>query len=189
MTRVSMSTITGHFFDLANPADSRIDIVQIALALSKLCRYTGHTRSHYSVAQHSVIVSHAVPPHLAMQGLLHDAAEAFTGDISAPVKRLVPEFKALERRIEESIFPRLGIPVDLAPEVKEADILVRRTELRDLLTWPVVDEHDDWRDVRTGPVLSYRIAALPDDKAAQLFMDRYYQLLADLPPGTFGGGA
>src|SRR5690349_6806238 len=100
-----MSTITTHSgvqFDLLKPDPSVVHLEDIAHALSHLCRYTGHCNRFYSVAEHSVIVSLMVPPSepkLAMQGLLHDATEAYVNDLARPLKDLLPEYKEIEMRV------------------------------------------------------------------------------------------
>lgn len=122
---------TGRYFDFVNPQP--LTIQEVAHALSKLCRFTGHCSKFYSVAQHSVHVSELLPAELAMQGLLHDAVEAVMGDMSGPLKRLFPEYKALEHRIEAVILNGFGLPATLDPQVKRADLIALRTEQRDLM--------------------------------------------------------
>src|SRR5688500_14252940 len=83
-------TYTGKEFYPLKPELDKIDIEDIAHALSNLCRFTGHTKQFYSVAQHSVLASEFVRvydnPHLNLFVLLHDASEAYICDISRPLK-------------------------------------------------------------------------------------------------------
>ena len=120
-TKSSISTVSGRFFDILKPEDYEFDIDEIATALSNICRYTGHVNKFYSVAEHSVLVSHLVPSRLALAGLLHDASEAFVGDVSSPLKKLLPEYKRIEERVQEAIADQVGLPYPFPQEVHEAD--------------------------------------------------------------------
>lgn len=129
---------TGGLCYVHNPASSSIDIRDIAAALSRLCRFGGHLRDdvdHYSVAQHSVLVSRVCRPENALVGLLHDATEAYLQDLIQPLKRSLPTYKELERIWAREIGERFGLGprlVDLPPDVKEADKILLATEMRDL---------------------------------------------------------
>ena len=129
------TTYAGIQFDLLNPKPEDIHIADIAHALSQQCRYNGHCDSFYSVAQHSVLVSQVVPPGLAVRALLHDAAEAYVGDIVRAVKRLPwlrASWEAFESTIQDVICESFGIEAEMAPEIKEADDRMALTEMRDL---------------------------------------------------------
>jgi len=82
-----IQTISGRKFPLAEPDPNQIDIEDIAHALSMLCRFNGHCTQFYSVAEHSMHVSHEISNDLALAGLLHDAAEAYLGDVPSPLKK------------------------------------------------------------------------------------------------------
>lgn len=119
---------SGRMFDFNNPTP--ITVGEAAHSLSKLCRFTGHCSEFYSVAQHSILVSRILMnhPQLMLQGLMHDAVEAVLGDMSGPLKKLFPEYKALERKIEKVILQGFGLPDDLHPYVKRADLIALKVE-------------------------------------------------------------
>ncbi len=116
-------TYTGRVFNYDDIDFDSIDIVDIAHALSQLCRYTGQTRMFYSVAQHSMLVAEKMPggPEEKLVGLLHDAAEAYTNDLSSPLKKYLrrPEddwegaitdvYGYLQDRITAVIYGKYGI--------------------------------------------------------------------------------
>lgn len=143
-----MSERKGHYFQVSSgkpfwPLDPRmneIDIHDIANALSKICRFGGHGRYFYSVAQHSVLVSYIVAPELAMAGLLHDAAEAYVGDMVRPLKRSMPAFQDAEDRLQDMVYRKYlndayvdGEDTGEEAEIKKADNIALMTEVRDLL--------------------------------------------------------
>ena len=128
-----IQTFSGQKFDLLDPQPDMVHLDDIAHALSLICRFTGHTTRFYSVAQHSLFVSRIVPPRLAFEGLMHDAAEAYVGDVSSPLKSLLPDYKLIEQRIWRVIADKYSIPHILSTAVKHADLVALMTERRDIL--------------------------------------------------------
>lgn len=136
-------TASGVQFDLEYPTADMVLVGDIAGALSKLCRYTGHLKGDefYSVAQHSVLVSNLVPEEFAFEGLLHDAAEAYIGDVSSPLKKMLADYRRVEHNIERVIRNKFALPPLMSPEVKKADHLALGIEARQFLPpdptpWP-----------------------------------------------------
>jgi hypothetical protein len=130
----SIRTASGGRFYLCDPDPAELDVEVIAHSLSKLCRYTGHTSSHYSVAQHCVVVSRIVPRDLAMAGLMHDASEAYIGDISRPLKIVLEDLApgivpGIENAIHAAVAERFGFLYPHDPLVKDADNVALATEL------------------------------------------------------------
>ncbi len=127
-----IQTISGRQFWPLDPRPEEVFIEDIAWALSMLCRYGGHCRRFYSVAEHSVWVSDNVPEEDALWGLLHDATEAYLVDVPRPVKRCLPAYRAYEDALARVIAERFGLPWPMPEAVKQVDtamLLVERDQL------------------------------------------------------------
>ena len=119
-----IETFTGKKFHLLDPQPEEVCIEDIAHALALSCRFCGHVRQFYSVAEHSIHVSNICEPVDALWGLLHDASEAYIADLSRPVKHCTPvgpPYIAVEARIMAVIAAKFGLPTTMPPGVKVAD--------------------------------------------------------------------
>ena len=130
----SIRTYSGLIFWPLNPHPALIGIGDIAHALAHQCRFGGHSRAFYSVAQHSVRVSEICATEDALWGLLHDASEAYLVDVPAPLKQL-PEFAAYRRaeeRLQALIMERFGLSAQQPASVTAADLQLLMIEMREL---------------------------------------------------------
>ena len=119
----TITTWTGAAFDFARPLESEIRLDDIAHSLGMLCRFNGHIRRFYSVAQHSVLVSRLVEPEHALHALFHDAPEAYVGDMTAPLKKSMGSYQELEAKVAINIRAELdlGLLTDGDAPIKAAD--------------------------------------------------------------------
>ncbi|MFL1908361.1 HD family hydrolase [Plesiomonas shigelloides] len=169
-----INTQSGRHFNYQRPRAEDICIDDIATALSHECRFAGHTEQFYSVAQHSVLVSTMLPPELALEGLLHDAMEAYYKDIPTPLKSLMPGYKKLEAECDAIIRNMFNLPPAMSPQVKHCDLIALATERRDLglddgVPWPQLDG--------LAPLEEPIIPLLPAQARAR-FMARFNELTA-----------
>ncbi|WP_397452498.1 phosphohydrolase [Pseudomonas sp. NA-150] len=131
-----MSVILTRFnkhFNLRSPNAELIDPRDIAHALAHLCRFYGHTSEFYSVAQHSCIVADLVPEEHKLAALLHDATEAYVGDMARPLKACLPEYRSVEYRVWKAVCKRFQLDLELPACVEKADLIALATERRDLM--------------------------------------------------------
>lgn len=126
-------THTGKLFDLALPDANLIDPRDISHALAQICRFNGHTRTFYSVAQHSCIVADLVPNEHKLAALLHDAPQAYLGDLVRPLKRFMFSYQHTEDLVWQAICGAFGVDTELPQSVLLADLTALATERRDLL--------------------------------------------------------
>ena len=117
-----------------SPADVKIE--DIAQVLSRAPRWGGHSKRPYSVAAHCLFVAKLVPRELKLNALLHDASEAYIGDMPSPFKALLPDYKKVERRIMGAVATTFGLKYLDDPRIKEADLFalyLERINLFDLV--------------------------------------------------------
>lgn len=172
----TIQTRDGHYLNLLEPCGSAINIDGIAHALSNLCRFTGHVREFYSVAQHSLMVSLIVPENVAREGLLHDAQEAYIGDVSTPLKRLLPRYEEIEKNLEGVIAKKFGLDWSPATRslVKRADTIMLATERRDLLG--AMKDEGEWGFLRSIEPLFQVVRPMSPESARRAFLQRADEL-------------
>jgi hypothetical protein len=141
-----IETYSGKIFHILKPKPDEVDIDDIAHALSNTCRFGGHCKVFHSVAEHSVLVSYMTKNPL--EGLLHDASEAYITDLPSPVKHQLPDYKNIETGIMKVICKKFGLEYPLSPDVKDADVAQLKTEARNLLKSRGESWTDNWRSDR-----------------------------------------
>ena len=161
---------SGAWFDFCAPESNDFTIEDIAHGLANICRYSGQCRSFYSVAEHSILVSETAVG-FEFEALLHDAAEAFLGDITRPLKQMLPEYKRIEADVERAILDRFGVG-SLPPQVKKADLRVLAAEQKQIMP----EGTDGWvrgQKVDPAPIV---VRNLPPQEAKRVFLERFEAL-------------
>lgn len=167
-------SFTGKEVQLLGTDPDSITIEDIAHALSNLCRYTGHSEVFYSVAEHSLLASYLVPRHLALEALLHDAAEAYLGDVATPLKRLLKEYSVIEEALETVIANKFKLAYPWPEEIKKADLQMLCVERHRL----IADSPTEWESLRGVNAPDITLLRLSPDQAKVMFLNRYKALLA-----------
>jgi 5'-deoxynucleotidase YfbR-like HD superfamily hydrolase len=204
ITPTTLETVTGRFVDLVDPDPKDICIEDIAWSLSRLARFNGHTinKLPYSVAQHSLVVAYETvrlcqieigyerdltPRETArwmLLGLLHDASEAYTGDVSGPLKKipeLRPVIKKIEHKIQDAIYKALGInpPSELEEKiVKMGDVLAQRIEAYNFM----VSRGNGWSESPSVSIVKLQEFEMPKEaiEVYQDFLDLFESETANL---------
>ena len=179
-----LQTVSGRWVNPFDPDPSQLDAGDIARALANQCRFGGHSRVFYSVAQHSVIVSELVEQRGGdvedvFAALMHDATEAYLGDMPHPLKHRSPlgaAFKDAEDHLERALREWFRIKRDV-PEIKRADRALLATERR---AFSAEDWH--WPELEGVEPLDLELTAWSPDDAAQAFAERYADLDARRAP-------
>jgi len=168
-----MQTYTGRAFYPYDLRDEDFHIEDIGHALSMLCRYGGHCRDFYCVAEHSVHVSYMVPREHALAGLMHDSTEAYLVDMPRPIKVGFPQYKDMEGKIWTHISRRFGLPLVLPKSVHAADAEILWHEMTALLH-PVPAGHEWGMGSERPAILRPEIIRRwSPEKAKRKFMERF----------------
>ena len=176
-------TFTGKAWWPMGPRPEDVDLLDIAHGLAFQCRFNGHTRQFYSVADHCIRMAaelhHTDGPEVALAGLLHDAAEAYLGDIVRPVKRQLPAFYHLERINQTAILEGLHVSLyvdDHKDRIREMDLVMLATERRDLME----ESPHSWVNVEKVEPLPVPIKPLSPELAYSVFVTKFDLLVAEL---------
>jgi uncharacterized protein len=173
-----LQTVSGRWVNPFDPDPGQLDAADIARALANQCRFGGHARVFYSVAQHSVIVSELVEARGgdvedAFAALMHDATEAYLGDMPHPIKHRSPlgaAFKEAEDHLEQVIRKHFRISAHV-PEIKRVDRALLATERR-----AFSGESWHWPELEGVEPLALELVAWSPDDAAEAFASRYAEL-------------
>lgn len=170
-TILPIHTFTGKKFYPLDPKVEDISIIDIAHGLSNVCRYGGQCKEFYSVAQHSVLCAIEAPYEYKKWALLHDASEAYIGDIVHPLKvtEEYDAYRVAEEILMKAICERFDLPTEMPEEVHEIDLLIRHTEMRDFGS--VSEEF--WKD---EPMMEYTIKPLEPKESKILFLKEFSRL-------------
>lgn len=172
-----IQTYTGKQFFPLDPRPEDFAIEDIAHALSNTCRFAGHSLVFYSVAEHSVLVASLLTTEDALAGLMHDAAEAYIGDMPRPIKRGpgLEQYCKAEKEIERALAIRfnLSYPADgWSQEVKWADDLALAIEKKLIMAdepapWGTLPDPTDYLHIPLG---------ISPERAKLRFLETYYLL-------------
>jgi hypothetical protein len=166
-----MQTYGGMKFWPLDPDPDRIIIEDIAHALSNICRYGGHARKFYSVAEHSVHVSNYVLEKYALEGLLDDAAEAYIGDMIRPIKYSIKEYCKIDTKLSQVIRVKFGAKKSRDVNVEFVDNSILLDEADQVMGGQV----DDWGLL--GSRLDVKIEFWSPEIAEMKFLNRFKELI------------
>ena len=169
------TTYTGEDFTPLTPDANQIHIEDIAHALSLMCRANGHFIRFYSVAQHSINCANeakarGLSVRVQIACLLHDASEAYLSDITRPVKAHLPNYKEIEKRLQDTIYGKfLGSPLtdDEAASVDKTDHDMLVCEFNAMMKKKVFD---DCPDISSKPSFEFRNFADVESEFIRVFM-------------------
>jgi len=168
-----MQTFTGRQFWPADPSPSDICIEDIAHALAHLCRYGGHVADFYSVAEHCCHMCEKAPPELKKWALLHDATEAYIVDMPRPVKRNLPGYSELEKRLEWAVAKRFALPLPMPAGVKELDNRILLDERKEFMC---IQRHSWGQEIEALQPLGVTLLGLMPHAAENWFLELWEQV-------------
>ena len=166
-----IETYTGKKMYFLDPKPEMICIEDIAHALANACRFGGHTITFYSVAQHSITVAELAENRL--EGLLHDASEAYLVDIPKPIKGHLTSYKTIENNLMAAIAERFGAGWPISEDTHDADVMQLRMEAKHLMRTRGDDWRNDWKTKRTEGIIPVPCAP---HMAQKMFTEYFHKL-------------
>ena len=170
-----IETASGKKLYFLEPDPDQIDIRDIALALSRIPRFNGHTDRLLTVAEHSWSGARYIQEDEKLNFLLHDAAEAYLCDIPSPIKQVMPQYQALEKTLQQCIEAKFD--VDLSTNlVKYYDLTLLSNEAWHLVKsqgseWPI------WNEIKRPAVTpEFKPLCLDPEVARVVFLELFYEL-------------
>jgi hypothetical protein len=173
MKKIFIQDIHGRVVDPLDPKPEDFHICVIAWSLAMKCRFNGHSRKFFSVAQHSVLVSRYCNPENALWGLLHELDEVYFPDIPSPLKALFPGWEQTTGKHLEAGAKNFGLKTPIPEDVKYADLMVLHAEARDFITPCEIP----WTDNLPGCDEIPKIVALTPEDSRLLFIARFCELM------------
>lgn len=170
-----IETYTGKQLHFLEPQVDEIDIIDIAHALANECRFGGHTSDFYSVAEHSLLVATILADSFPLEGLLHDASEAYLRDIASPIKQYLSNYKELEAGLMKAIAKKFDLDEGFheTPLIKQADVMALKCEARQLLP----SKGKDWLHLYPTPEeINTKLHCFAPKQAKELFLRTFRQL-------------
>jgi hypothetical protein len=165
-----IQTYTGQAFWDFDPRPEEVCIEDIAHALAFQCRYGGHSKRFYSVAEHCYWVSQLCSEENAFAGLMHDRTEAYLIDLPRPIKWHLPEYKTLEAVLDIVTAVPFGLAVPMPDEVKQIDNAILACERNQLMS------HNgtpfDW-EILTTVKVDVELACWRPEEAEERFLERF----------------
>lgn len=184
----TLETVSGKKIDVTNPDPSTIDITDIAWALSRMPRFSGHTIPYvpYTVAQHCIQVMKELAPHgpkVQLYGLLHDAAEAYINDLPSPVKH-IPEIHAVISKLEDKLMSTIYTALGIVPPTGEEEATVKLADKHQQAVEAYNFMYSRGSDWNLPPVTFKRLQEfeqpLVSVKAYELFLMYYEMLVSEI---------
>lgn len=170
-----LCTYMGRKVFFLDPLPGEICIEDIAHHLALTNRFCGATREPYSVAQHSVEVSLQCGDH--RWGLMHDAAEAYLGDVHKPLKNVLTDYAGIESAILAAVAEKFGLGWPMPEEVHEVDTRMLVTEARDLLAEVPIGWGRGFGLEGVEPY-SWRVMPVGWREAEKMFLERFDNLFS-----------